>query len=149
MKEKGERFEIWTIWFHIVRVFVYESIDRAYRSTDPDSCGNKSGDLEGNRCHWRPTSWRKFLGQSIRSWSTGHSDQMEEKINVAHQHGMAFHLFTLPTNHPLSFDSKLREIIFKITSTLNFPFFFQIFYPHHSSMDHLITKIFKIPRVSI
>lgn len=30
---------------------VYESIDRACRSTDPDSCGNKSGDLEGNRCH--------------------------------------------------------------------------------------------------
>lgn len=45
---------------------VYESIDRACRWTDPDSCGNKSGDLEGNRCHWRPTSWRKFLGQSIR-----------------------------------------------------------------------------------
>lgn len=30
---------------------VYESIDRACRWTDPDSCGNKSGDLEGNRCH--------------------------------------------------------------------------------------------------
>lgn len=30
---------------------VYERIDRACRSTDPDSCGNKSGDLEGNRCH--------------------------------------------------------------------------------------------------
>lgn len=35
---------------------VYEGIDRAYRSIDPNSCGNKSGDLEGNRCHCRPTS---------------------------------------------------------------------------------------------
>ena len=71
------------------------------------------------------------------SWSTGHSDQMEEKINVAHQDGMAstFHLFNPSTYHH---------------SALNLlPFPSNLKYSIHLSflLDHLII-IFKILRVS-
>lgn len=40
-----------------------------------------------------------LTNQSVDSWSTGHSDQMEEKINAARRRGMLLHFIILPSNH--------------------------------------------------
>lgn len=55
-----------------------------------------------------------LANQSVDSWSTGHSDQMEEKINVAHQHGMASAFRLLPRRIILRFDLKYQKLYSKL-----------------------------------